>query len=333
MGILSLYFEQGEASLRTLAAWPLRAGWAAIRPLLSGVCNTDLELLKGYYGFAGVPGHEWVGEVIAVGSRADQAWLGRRVVGEINIGCAGLGTARERWCDLCVRGWPRHCRRRRVLGIVGQRGAHAERLWLPVVNLLAVPDGISDEDAVFVEPLAAACEILEQVAVTGTDRVAVLGDGKLGLLIAQVLATAGPRELLLIGKHRRKLELARRWGLPTRQGGARLPRREFDVVVEATGSSGGLQTAVSLLRPRGTLVLKSTVHDHVHVDTAPVVVDELTIIGSRCGPFDRALQLLAERRVTLQGMVERMYPLAQAVAALEHAGRRGTLKVLLTRPS
>jgi alcohol dehydrogenase len=332
MGVLSLYFEQGQATLRSLPALPVRAGWAAVRPIYSGICNTDLELLRGYYGFTGVPGHEFVGEVIAVGSPADAAWLGARVVGEINLSCAGLGRAPERWCDLCRRGWPRHCRQRRVLGIVNQRGAHAERLWLPTVNLHRVPDAVSTEDAVFVEPLAAACEILEQVRVEpGADRVAVLGDGKLGLLIAQVLKAARPRELVLIGKHRRKMKLAEGWGVATRSRGARLPQKEFDLVVEATGSSQGLETAVGLLRPRGTLVLKSTVHDRVSVDTAPIIVDELTVVGSRCGPFDRALDLLAAGRLRVGDLVDAVLPLEQAVEGLGRASRRGVLKVLLSR--
>jgi len=253
-------------------------------------------------------------------------------VGDINLSCAGLGRAPERWCDLCRRGWPRHCRQRRVLGIVNQRGAHAERLWLPTVNLHRVPDAVSTEDAVFVEPLAAACEILEQVRVEpGADRVAVLGDGKLGLLIAQVLKAARPRELVLIGKHRRKMKLAEGWGVATRSRGARLPQKEFDLVVEATGSSQGLETAVGLLRPRGTLVLKSTVHDRVSVDTAPIIVDELTVVGSRCGPFDRALDLLAAGRVRVGDLVDAVLPLAQAVEGLGRASRRGVLKVLLRR--
>ena len=332
MGVLSLYFDQGKASLRSLPAWPNRAGWAVVRPLLSGICNTDLELLQGYYGFSGVPGHEFVGEVVAVASPAQPHWLGTRVVGEINSSCLGLGVEPARWCDLCQRGWPRHCRRRRVLGIVGQRGAHAERLWLPVANLHRVPAPVSDEEAVFVEPLAAACEILEQVSIApGVDRVAVLGDGKLGLLIAQVLAAASPRELILIGKHRRKLALAQRWGIATRSIGARLPSKALDVVVEATGSAQGLQTAVNLLRPRGTLVLKSTVHDRVNLDTAPVVVDELTIVGSRCGPFDRALDLLAQKKVHVQDLIDEVVPLSRGLDALPKARRRGVLKVLLSR--
>lgn len=331
MGVLSLYFDQGNASLRSLPSLRKRAGWAAIRPILSGICNTDLELLRGYYGFSGVPGHEFVGEVTEVASPDDRAWLGARVAGEINIACEGLGFAPERWCDLCRRGWPRHCRRRRVLGIVAQRGAHAERLWLPVVNLHRVPAAVSDAAAVFIEPLAAACEVLEQVKVAGSDRVAVLGDGKLGLLIAQVLASASPGELVLIGKHRRKLELARGWGIATRSSNARLPDKAFDLVVEATGSAQGLETAVRLLRPRGTLVLKSTVHDRVSIDTAPVVVDEVTIVGSRCGPFDRAIRLLARGKVRVDNLIDEVMPLSQAGEALEKAGSRGVLKVLLSR--
>ncbi len=325
----ALYLTPGAADLRNVPRPRRPPGWARIQVLASGICNTDLELLRGYYGFHGVPGHEFVGRVLDTDVR-DARWRGRRVVGEINLTCRGLGHVRV--CDLCARGFASHCRRRKVLGIVNHPGAHAEEITLPVCNLHAVPARISDQAAVFTEPLAAACQILKQLRFAAGDRVLVLGDGKLGLLIAQLLhrelgKTA--RTVLLAGHHREKLALARRWGVETRLSGARLGRREWDVVIEATGSQSGLAAALALVRPRGTVVMKSTVHGKLQADTAPWIVDEITLVGSRCGPMDQALRLLA-RGLEVESLIEDVLPLARAPQALRRAARRGSRKILLS---
>ncbi len=329
--MLALHFLAGRAQVRETRSRPLPRGWARIAVLRSGICKTDLELLRGYHAFTGVPGHEFVGRVIAT-HPPRAAWLGTRVVGEINISCRGLGIARAAWCDLCRRGWPRHCRRRRVMGIVDHSGAHAEEVTLPLCNLHRVPAGISDAAAVFTEPLAAACALLEQIEITAKHRIIVQGDGKLGLLIAQVLAAHRPRELLLLGHHPDKLRLARSWGLEARLASVRLPsswRQQFDLVVEASGSTEGLTQALDLVRPRGTIVLKTTVHDHIRIDSAPLVVNEVTVMGSRCGPFPPALHLLQSGKVRVEELIEESYPLRRAPAALRHAARRGVRKIML----
>jgi threonine dehydrogenase-like Zn-dependent dehydrogenase len=233
---------------------------------------------------------------------AGSPWLGRRVVGEINLGCGR--------CDFCARDLSRHCRRRRVLGILGHPGAHAELLTLPEANLREVPAGLSDEEAVFTEPLAAACEILDQVEVTGSTRAAVLGVGKLGSLVARVLETAGA-DVTRLGRS------------------SRARAASFDLVVESTGSPEGMPRALELVKPRGTIVWKSTHHAPAKFDAAPLVVNEVTVVGSRCGRFEPALELLASRRVEVRDLISEEFPLAQATRALEHAGRRGVRKVLL----
>ena len=267
-------------------------------------------------GFRGVLGHEFVGEV----EEADDAdWLGRRVVGEINCGC---GT-----CSYCLRGLERHCPSRSVLGILDRDGAFAEHLTLPLRNLHVVPDAIPDEEAVFTEPLAAALEIPEQVPLRPTDEVAVLGDGRLGSLIAQVLHLFGC-SLLVVGRHEEKLAILRRRGIET-VAPDEVEERSFDLVVEATGSAEGLQTAIGLSRPRGTVVLKSTVASTTSFDTARLVVDEITVVGSRCGPFEPALRLLEQRSVDVRSMISATFPLTQGEEAMEYAARRDALKVLL----
>ncbi len=324
----ALYINSGTASLRNLPRPRRPAGWARIQVLASGICNTDLELLRGYYGFRGVPGHEFVGRVLETDA-GDDRWSGKRVTGEINLTCRGLGYIRL--CDLCARGLASHCRRRKVLGIVNHPGAHAEEITLPVCNLHAVPARISDHAAVFAEPLAAACQVLKQVRFAPRDRVLVLGDGKLGLLLAQVLhreLRKTARTVLLAGHHREKLALARRWGVDTRLSGARLGRREWDVVIEATGSPTGLAEALERVRPRGTVVMKSTIHGMLQAATAPWIVDEITLVGSRCGPMDQALRLLA-RGVEVESLIEDVLPLARALQALRQAARRGSRKILL----
>jgi threonine dehydrogenase-like Zn-dependent dehydrogenase len=312
----------------------LRAGWARVRVRLAGICNTDVEILRGYHAFRGTPGHEFVGEVEDVrGVSPGEAarWIGRRVCGEINIGCAALGFRAR--CEFCRRGVKTHCERRKVLGIVGQDGAFAEVLALPLENLHFVPAGVADECAVFTEPLAAACEILEQVDAESFNSAAVLGDGKLAQLIAQVLRAAELR-VTMFGRHANKLALARRAGIETRLMGKDSNSRgrraeQFRLVVEATGSPSGLARAISMTEPRGTLVLKSTFHGAAPVETWPIVVKELNVVGSRCGPFDEAIALLRSGKVDPRPLISRTFPLTEARAAMAFAQRPGVLKVLL----
>jgi threonine dehydrogenase-like Zn-dependent dehydrogenase len=293
------------------------AGEARVRVLVAGICNTDLELVRGYYPFTGILGHEFVGRVEAA-LDAEQ-WIGRRVVGEINASC---GT-----CAACGAGRPTHCERRTVLGIRGRDGAFAESLTLPLANLHEVPAGIADETAVFVEPLAAALEIQEQVAIGPRDRVVVVGDGKLGNLVAQTLALTGCA-LTVIGRHPAKLALLAARGLATALAGD-VPRAEADVVVECTGNPEGLDLARIAVRPRGTIVLKSTYRGSASVDISRIVVDEITLVGSRCGPFPPALALLADGRVDVRPLVHARFPLHEAVAAFAEAARPGVMKVLI----
>lgn len=313
----------------------LRKGWALVRVRLAGICNTDLEILRGYHNFRGTPGHEFVGEVVearGVSSRARKSWVGRRVAGEINIACAALGF--RRFCEFCRRGVKTHCARRRVLGILGHDGAFAEFLALPIENLHAVPATVTDEEAVFVEPLAAACEILSQVRVGAFRRAAVLGDGKLAQLIAPVLASTGA-SVVMFGKHDAKLAHARHDGIVTRRirgnaGNLRgVARETFPLVVEATGSPTGLALAMALTEARGTLVLKSTFHGAAPVETSPIVVKEITVLGSRCGPFAKALGLLRVKLIDPSPLITRTFPLSLASAAMRFAQRPGVLKVLL----
>jgi alcohol dehydrogenase len=306
----------------------LRPGWALVRVRVAGICNTDLEILRGYHDFHDTLGHEFVGDVVKVASASDKIWMGRRVVGEINLACAGQGLRGR--CRYCRRGIPTHCARRRVLGIIGHDGAFAEVLALPVVNLHRVPAGIPDDAAVFTEPLAAVCEILEQVDIRAHRDACVLGDGKLAQLIARVLRTAGLR-VVMIGKHANKLRLARVAGIATAQSGSRVSRRAdaFTLVVEATGSPSGLATAQQITAPRGTLVLKSTFHGATPVETWPIVVKEITAIGSRCGPFLPALALLRSGRVDPRPLISRVFPLKDAAEAIRYAQQPGVMKVLL----
>jgi alcohol dehydrogenase len=308
----------------------LRPGWALVRARLAGICNTDIEILRGYHNFHGTLGHEFVGDVVRVASAEDKKWIGRRVVGEINLACAGLGFPRSKMCSYCRSGIPTHCARRRVLGILGKDGAFAEFLALPVVNLHRVPAGIPDGAAVFTEPLAAACEILEQVHVRAHREACVLGDGKLAQLIARVLHTAGLR-VVMIGKHANKLRVARRARIETARLGSTISRREnaFTLVIEATGSSSGLAMAQRITASRGTLVLKSTFHGAEPVETWPIVVKEITVIGSRCGPFRSALELLRSGRVDPRPLISRVFALKDAAEAFHHAQQPGVLKVLL----
>lgn len=314
--MISVYLENGQISIREKPRPRRPSGFALIRLLCGGICNTDLELQRGYYGFRGTPGHEFVGVVMAADSRK---LLGRRVVGEINLACGR--------CSWCRQGFSRHCPARKVLGIAGQPGVFSTYFVLPEGNLHAVPDSIPTESAVFVEPLAAACEILEQVPIPRAGRVAVLGDGKLGLLIAQVLQVHGA-DVRLFGHHQDRMLRARDAGIQTSSPPAR-PRADFDWVVEATGSAQGLSFAVRLARPRATIVMKSTIHGSLPFDATSVVVNEITMVGSRCGPFKPALRLLRENKIRVSDMISARMPLSEARQAFDLAAKKGTLKVLL----
>ena len=314
--MIGVHLEAGRVEVRKLAKPRRRQGFATIRLLYGGICNTDLELQRGYYGFLGTPGHEFVGEVIEA---EDQNLLGKRVVGEINLAC---GT-----CTWCRRHLGRHCPNRSVLGIVKHPGAFREVLTLPEVNLRVLPKQIALEHAAFVEPVAAACEILEQVSIPAGTAVAVLGDGKLGLLVAQVLQANGAR-VHLFGRHKRKMAIAEKKGVHG-EVAKKLPVADFDFVVDATGSADGLKQAIRMARPRGTVVMKSTVHGEVALDTAPAIVNEITLVGSRCGRFEPALNLLAANNINVADMISDVIKLGDAPRAFARAAERGILKVLL----
>ena len=298
---------------------------ALIKVRIAGICSTDLQLMAGYKGgYRGVLGHEFVGEVVAAPD--DPAWIGQRVVGELNIGCGN--------CDLCERGLHKHCRQRQSLGIIRRDGAFAEYLTLPASNLHAVPDDLSDEEAVFCEPLAAALQILEQVQIRPDSKVYVLGDGRLGLLVAQVLAQT-QCDLTIFGRHTDKLAILSEQGIsqtvvvtPDMEGESCLAA---DIVVEVTGSPSGFAMAHRLVRPGGTLILKSTFASPLTMfDISSLVVDEITVMGSRCGPFAPALRMLARGDIAVKPLIHTRYSLDDGAAALEYAGSRGVLKVLLS---
>jgi len=315
-----LWLEDGMLRLRSDLELPQPPpGEARISVLNAGICGTDLELSKGYYPFRGVPGHEFVGRVEA--APGHEAWIGRRVAGEINAVC--------RRCETCRAGRPRHCEARTVLGILGRDGAFAEHLTLPVENLHSVPEEVGDEAAVFAEPLAAALEIQEQVSIGPSDRVVVVGDGRLGNLVAQTLALTGC-DLLVVGRHPAKLDLLASRGIRTGLAGE-LEARRADVAVECTGAPDGFEAALRAVRPRGTLVLKSTYAGTLAMNVSSVVVDEVTLVGSRCGPLDAALELLASGRIDVAPLVHARYPLEAAVDAFAHAARPAVLKVLVAR--
>ncbi len=294
------------------------AGEAVIRPSLAGICNTDLELANGYMGFSGVLGHEFVGIVESCG---DSGLVGARVVGEINCPCGS--------CSLCLSGKGNHCPQRTVLGIMGRDGVFADIFTLPVGNLLVVPDKITDTQAVFTEPLAAAFEIINQVRIGPGDKVATLGDGKLGLLVGQVISLTGC-DLVAVGRHPEKLEILAQRGITTALDRDMVSMRSsFDVVVDATGSAKGFALAVELARPCGTIVLKTTTANPAGLDSNRIVIDELTVIGSRCGPFDKALDALENRLVDVEPMVSEIFHFDYGVEAMKRASEGATLKVLM----
>ena len=305
------------------AVLPRRDGEALVQVLKAGICNTDLEITRGYAAFHGILGHEFVGRVI---ESPDDTLIGRRVVGEINVGC--------NVCALCLSGDSRHCADRTVLGIKGREGALAEFLSLPARNLLAVPDSVSDETAVFVEPLAAAHHILDQIKIEPSSRVAIIGDGKLAQLIMRVVATTGC-EMTVVGKHEEKLEFARSVGarllmLKDLSGDCfGIPSDRPDVVIEASGSASGLPLALKLVRPTGTIILKSTHHGDTPVEMFPAVVNEVNIVGSRCGRFAPALELLASGAIDVLPLISARFPLDEGLLAFQSAVAPSTLKVVL----
>jgi threonine dehydrogenase-like Zn-dependent dehydrogenase len=313
----AVYFDQ-ELTCLEIPAPNFTGDEALIRLLKAGICNTDVEITRGYFGFRGVLGHEFVGVVEASSNRS---FLGKRVVGEINAACGR--------CRYCQKQLQRHCPQRTVLGILNRDGAFREFLTLPEENLHIVPDSISDEEAVFTEPIAAACEILDQTDIRSSDRVAILGDGKLGLLIAMVLSHTRC-DLSLLGRHPAKQALVEDYGVHlVGPETAQKLSRDFDLIVEATGSPAGWEQALRLVKPRGKLVLKSTFHGSVAFNPAPLVVDEITVIGSRCGRFEPALELLEAKEVTPTRLVHHTLPLDQALRAFDLAQQPGVLKVLL----
>ncbi|MFZ5448714.1 MAG: MDR/zinc-dependent alcohol dehydrogenase-like family protein [Thermodesulfobacteriota bacterium] len=313
--MLALYFDE-KPTIKELPHPEPGAGEVLVRVSMAGICGTDLQILKGYHNFRGIMGHEFVGEVAGP---EDTPWLGQRVVGEINIGCGE--------CDRCRRGLARHCRQRRVLGIKNHDGAFAHYLSIPAANLHAVPPEVPDIWAVFTEPLAAALRVLETAPLSPEVRVLVVGDGRLGLLIAWVLALTGA-EIHLAGRHPEHLALARPQGVVTCLS-ADLPPGEYDLVVEASGSPSGLELALARVRPLGTVVMKSTYVGRYPLDPATLVVPEVRLVGSRCGPFHGALRLLRDGRIDPRPLIDRSFPLSRGLEALAWAQRPGVLKVLI----
>jgi len=314
----ALVFDQ-SLSFRPRHAEPAAStGDTSIRIIQAGICATDLEITRGYMGFKGILGHEFVG-VVEHSSKRDL--IGQRVVGEINVVCGR--------CDLCLSGLSTHCRNRTVLGIVGRDGAFADYVRLPAENLHVLPASIDDDAATFVEPLAAAFQVLKQIKLDGRKWVTVLGDGRLGLLVAQVLRDANC-QVRVVGKHPEKLSLCEKWSIRSRLLADIVPRHDQDVVVDCTGSASSLETAIQMTRPRGTVVLKTTAASGAPINLAPVVVDEINIIGSRCGPFREAIAALAAKRIDVASLIHRRMKLDQGLEAMQLAARPGVLKVILS---
>ena len=289
---------------------------ALVKVTSAGICNTDLEITRGYMGFHGIPGHEFVGIV----EKCDRkSMLGKRVVGEINVGC--------KVCEYCKRQMQNHCPNRSVLGIVNKNGAFADFVTLPVSNLHSVPDSVSDDEAIFTEPLAAAFEIMEQVDISPRDRVCVLGDGKLGLLVAQALSTTGCR-LVVVGHHRENLSIMEELGIKTRLSFS-FEESGFDIVVDCTGSRSGIESAMKITKPGGKIVLKTTVSKKSSLDLNLVVINELNLIGSRCGPFKPALDAIKSRAVDLFPLISDTFSIDDGIRAFKVASGKGTLKVIL----
>ena len=313
----ALYLTNGQLQYRADYLRPEPSpNEALIQILLAGICATDLEIVKGYAQFEGVLGHEFVGRVVQA---ADATWLGQRVVGTINLGC--------RQCAECIERGPEHCPSRTVLGIANKDGIFADYVTLPLANLLPVPDEVADEAAVFTEPLAAALRIRDQIAIHTSAKVAVVGPGRLGMLIGQVIALSGT-SVTMLGRRPESLVFPAGLGLQTGLV-QHYPDNHFDLVIEATGNESGLAHSLRLVRPLGTILLKSTFYGPTTINLTKLVVGEITVVGSRCGPFAPALRLLAEKRIEVQAMIEAEYPLADGVRAMEHAARPGVRKILL----
>ena len=313
--------DRGKVTYQSVYPDPVPQGdEVLIEVELAGICATDLEIVKGYMNFSGVLGHEFVGRVI----KGPRNLVDKRVVGSINCVCGK--------CDLCLSGLSDHCRQRTVIGISGRDGTFADLLTLPSRNVYVVPENVSNDEAVFVEPLAAALQIVQQVRIEPRDRVIVLGDGRLGLLTVQVLSTRGGRgNVILLGKHEEKASFCEKRGIQARLLDDMLIKPEWDVVVDCTGSVDGFATACQLVRPRGKLVLKSTWHPDTPVDLSPLVINEINLIGSRCGPFPDALNALSTQEVVVNGMITSRYKLAQAAQALEKANAPNQIKVVLEK--
>jgi threonine dehydrogenase-like Zn-dependent dehydrogenase len=332
--VLAFVVSRGKLKAVQKSLPRLPRGWALVRIRMAGICNTDVEILRGYHNFRGTPGHEFVGEVVeveGVPAKVERRWLGKRVAGEINVTCTAYGF--KPVCAFCRRGIKTHCERRAVLGIVAHDGAFAEYLALPLENLRSIPDSVTDEKALFIEPLAAACQILTQIDIRRYPSAAVLGDGKLAQLIARVLKAARVN-VVMYGKHASKLALAKKGGIRTQRvrGDASDLKRikeKFRLVVEATGSPTGLRLAQEMTEPRGTLLLKSTFHGAAPVETWPLVVKEITVVGSRCGPFDKAIALLRSGKVDPTPLISREFLLRSANQAIAYAQKHGVMKVVL----
>ena len=297
----------------------LKENEALIKVTMAGICNTDYEITKGYMGYNGILGHEFVGEVIEING-IDKSLLNKRVVGEINLGCNN--------CTWCAQNLARHCPNRSTLGIFNKDGCFCEYLTMPLQNLLEVPQNVSDEEAVFVEPLAAACEIIEQKHIRPDEKVVILGDGKLGLLIALPLNALG-LDALLVGKHQNKLDIAKAQKVKTALLNDIKIEPVYDVVVEATGSISGFETSVALTKPRGTLVLKSTIATGKELNLAPIVINEITVLGSRCGQFAPALRLLEQEKINVKPLISKIYNFDDAIEAFEANKQKDTIKVLM----
>lgn len=302
---------------------PSRPGEALVKVRLAGVCGTDLEIVKGYYPFTGIPGHEFVGQIANLPHDPSRhEWIGKRVVGEINASCGS--------CEQCWGGRPTHCENRTVLGILNRDGVFAEYVNLPLGNLHLVPDLVADEAAVFVEPLAAALEIQQQVQIKPTDRILLVGAGRLGQLIAQTLALTGA-DLRVVARHPLQKRLLAERGIRLLDE-ADVQAWRYDVVVEATGSTAGFELARKAVRPRGTFVLKSTYKGEITLNLSPVVVDEVTIVGSRCGPFEPALRLLEKKEIDPTVLIAAEFSLTDGAQAFAEAEKRGMLKVVIRNP-
>lgn len=315
----AVVFDNGLKLDKNYAKPSPRKGEALIKVNTIGICNTDYEITKGYMGYKGVLGHEFTGVVEEINAD-DKSLLNKRVVGEINCGCGE--------CEWCNQGLERHCPNRSTLGIWQREGCFAEYVCLPVKNLLEIPENVSDEEAVFTEPLAAALEILEQIHIPPYKKIAVLGDGKLGLMIALALNAAG-LDLILIGKHENKLEIAKKQGVKTKLLSDVEIKKEYDFVVEATGSISGFETSLALTKPRGTLILKSTIAASKEFNFAPVVVDEITIVGSRCGQFAPALRLLESGRIDVKPLISDIFEFDESIAAFERNKEKSSIKVIV----